>query len=65
MKSGRENIVGILMRRDGLTRREAIDMYNETRSELMDALEGTSCMDPEEVLASELGLEPDYLFDFI
>lgn len=60
-----ENIIKILMNRDGVSYDEAKEMYLNCRSELMDALDGTSCLDPEEVLASELGLEPDYIFDFI
>lgn len=60
-----ENIIKILMNRDGVSYDEAKEMYLNCRSELMDALDGTSCLDPEEVLISELGLEPDYIFDFI
>ncbi len=63
--SGKAKIVDILMRRDGLTRKEAVTMLRNARSEIMDAIEGTSCLDPEDVLADELGLEPDYLFDII
>ena len=58
-------IIDILMRRGGVSREEAKEMYLECRSELMDAIAGTSCLDPDEVLASELGLEPDYLVYFI
>lgn len=58
-------IIRILMRRDGVTYDEAKEMYLDCKSELMDAIAGTSCLDPEEVLASELGLEPDYIFNFI
>lgn len=60
-----ENIIKILMNRDGVSYDEAKKMYLNCRSELMDAFDGTSCLDPEDVLASELGLEPDYIFDFI
>ena len=60
-----ETIVKILMRRDGMTRTEAIEAYEETRSEIMDALNGTSILDPEEVLIGELGLEVDYIFYFL
>lgn len=60
-----ETIIKILMHRDGVTREEAKEMYLDCRSELMDAIAGISCLDPEEVLASELGLEPDYIFYFI
>lgn len=37
----------------------------ENISNIMDAISGTSCLDPEEVLASELGLEPDYFIYFL
>ena len=60
-----ETIINLLMKRDGVSREEAKEMYLECRSELMDAIEDTSCLDPEEVLASELGLEPDYFVYFI
>ena len=58
-------IIRILMERDGVSREEAREMYLECKSELMDAISGTSCLDPEEVLASELGLEPDYFIYFL
>ena len=57
-------IIEILMRRDGITYDDAKEMYEDTRSELLDAIDGTSCLDPEEVLMG-IGLEMDYLFDFI
>jgi hypothetical protein len=53
------------MERDGVTYEEAKEMYEDTKSELMDAIDGTSGLDPEEVLMSELGLEMDYIFDLI
>lgn len=58
-------IIKILMDRDGMTRAEAIEAYRETKSELMDAISGTSVLDPEEVLIGELGLEFDYLIYFL
>ena len=60
-----ESVLDILMRRDGLTKEEAMSLIEETRSELYDAISGTSCLDPEEVMASNLGLEPDYIFDIL
>ena len=57
-------IIEILMRRDGITYEEAKEIYEDTRSELMDAIDGTSCLDPEEVLMG-IGLEMDYIFEFI
>lgn len=58
-------IIKILMERDGLTYDEAKEAYEDTKAELMDAIEGNSCLSPEEVLLGELGLEMDYIFDFI
>ena len=58
-------IIKILMDRDELTYEEAKEMYENTKAELMDAIDGTSCLSPEEVLLEELGLEMDYIFDFI
>ena len=60
-----EKIIEILMRRDGVTYKEAKEMYLNCKEELMDALAGTSCLSPDEVLQYELGLEPDYIFEFI
>lgn len=60
-----ETIVKILMKRDGMTRSEAVEAYMETKAEIMDALNGTSVLDPEDVLIGELGLEVDYIFYFL
>jgi len=58
-------IIRILMRRDGLTYEEAKEAYEDCRAEIMEALEGSSCLSLDEILQAELGLEPDYIFDFI
>jgi len=55
------SVIYILMEREGISRSEAREMVEECRSELFDALEGTSCLDPDDVLMDCLGLEPDYL----
>lgn len=58
-------IIEILMNRDDMTYEEAKQAYEDAKSELMDAIEGNSCLSPEEVLLGELGLEMDYIWDFI
>lgn len=58
-------IIEILMNRDGVSYEEAKEMYLNCKAELEDAIMGTSILDPEEVLMSELGLEMDYIFCFI
>ena len=49
----------VLMKRDKLTHEEADEIIREAR---MQVSEGE---DPEEILADEFGLEPDYIFDLI
>lgn len=61
----RNRVVRILMHRDGLTEKEAVSRVEDTASEIYDAIEGTSCMDPEDIMMDELGLEPDYIFDIL
>ena len=64
-RKGREKVVAILMRRDGLSREDAVITLEDAMSEVYDAIDGTSCLDPEEVWMEETGLEPDYLMDLI
>lgn len=58
MSEGNE-IVSILMRRDDLSLEEAYEQLNEARERL------AAGDDPEEILAEEFGLEPDYIFDLL
>ena len=53
-------IVEILMKRDGMSRKEAEADLDRVRSEF-----DPTCDDPDEVLAIEFGLEPDYIFDLL
>ena len=56
-------VVEILMKRDGLSRREAQDRFNEVK----DMIHGCN-FDPfetEDILIEELGLEMDYIFEFL
>ena len=56
----KNQIVEILIRRDDLTRSEAEEELRRVRAEF-DPLTD----DPEEILAYEFGLEPDYIFDLL
>ena len=58
-------IIKILMNRDGISYKEAEQMYFETKEELMDFFDGVSVLSADEILMSKLGLEEDYIFDFI
>lgn len=54
-----DNIVDILVQRDGMSRREAEEMLEEAKEAVR---EGD---DPEEVLLDWFGLEPDYVFQLL
>jgi len=54
-----ESIKTVIMRRDGLSAAEADEMIAEAKERVYEG------EDPEEVLAEEFGLEPDYIFDLI
>ena len=57
-------VIQILMDRDDLTYDEAKEMYEETQEEIYGALENGD-FDIDDILSSNLCLEPDYIFDFI
>ena len=62
----KEEIIQILMRRDHLTRYEAISVIEEVREEISLAIEdGADLSDIEDILADTLCLEPDYLIEFL
>ena len=55
-----ENIVDILMKRDGLTKQEAIELMEEAKQEMMNNMD-----EAEDIFMEYLGLEMDYIFDFL
>ena len=62
----KENIISILMRRDDMTREEAVNIIEETRDEIACAIEHGAGLDEiEDILADYLMLEPDYLIEFL
>ena len=62
-----EEIIQILMRRDHLSRQEALDLYDECQEAILETLAGNRCSidDLEMILEDYLGLEPDYLLEFL
>lgn len=60
-----KEIIDILIRRDGLTYAEAKEAYLECQEAMLGALECGEFFEVEEILRCELGLEPDYIFNFI
>lgn len=67
-KEGRKTmnrIVRILMNRDGMTESEAKSLYKEVRAEFNDAVAAGDYELAEEIMACDLGLEMDYIFDML
>ena len=58
-------IVEILEKRDGLTRQEAIAEYRRVKELILGTLAKGSIMEVEEILLQEIGLELDYIYNFI
>lgn len=56
-----ENVINILMNRDGMTRDEARELVIETRELLLSA----DVWEADEIIADQLGLEPDYIMDIL
>ena len=56
-------VVEILMKRDGLSRREAQDRFNEVREMIQEC--NFDPFETEDILIEELGLEMDYIFEFL
>lgn len=54
-------IIEILMRRDGITQNEAENLVEECREEVLDAAVRGNYQECEDIVASYLDLEPDYL----
>ena len=56
-----ENVINILVNRDGMTRDEARELVIETREMLLSA----DVWEADEIVADQLGLEPDYIMDIL
>lgn len=60
-----ERIIKILMDRDDMSRKEAIELINDVKEMMQEAIEDGSYIEAEEIFEDELGLEPDYIFDIL
>lgn len=60
-----KEIVNILMKRDGISKSEAISIVQQTKLMIDEAIESGDYDVVEDILASELGLELDYIYNFI
>lgn len=61
-----EQIVSILMRRDGISENEAWDIVEATQEEVLNAISlGAYYDDIADIIACNLGLEPDFIPIFL
>ena len=56
-------VVEILMKRDGLSRTEAQEQFNKVREMIQEC--NFDPVETEDILIEELGLEMDYIFEFL
>ena len=59
----KSEVVEILMKRDGLSRHEAQEQFNEVRDMIQEC--NFDPFETEDILIEELGLEMDYIFEFL
>jgi len=60
-----KEIVMILMRRDGISKEDAIALVKETMKSIRECIEEGDFEAAEDIFTSELRLEPDYLLNLI
>lgn len=66
MVSSIDELISLIMHRDGISRNEAENLVNDCQREIDDAIFHDGTLDlVEEVIADYLGLEPDYLDLFL
>ena len=58
-------VVKILMKRDNMSEADAIELVNETREEINEAIECGDFDYVDDIIADNLGLEPDYAMDIL
>lgn len=59
----KNKVVDILMKRDDMSRTEAQERFNEVRDMIQEC--NFDPFETEDILIEELGLEMDYIFEFL
>lgn len=59
------NLIELLMRRDNISRNEAIEMLFTCKEDLERAVDEGNYNEVDDIIMDDLGLEPDYLFDIL
>lgn len=61
----RNKIIEILINRDGCTEKEAYSIFNQCQKRCLESLESGHSEEIEDIMAEDLGLELDYVFDIL
>ena len=64
-KKKTNQIISILMERDGMTLEEATSHYKYVKELIHEAISSGDYDEVEDIMASEFGLEMDYIFDIM
>lgn len=65
MSNKPNKVVEILMKRDGMTRLDAEELFKEVRATVLSCLDEGDTEGAEDALECDLGLEPDFLDYFL
>lgn len=60
-----EEVIKVLMERDGLDEAEAQEIYDDVMAEVNEAIDDGDPFEAEEIFVSHFGLECDYLLNAI
>lgn len=60
MTKAENEVVEVLIRRDGMSRKDAENYFEETMKEVWDLMESGKAFDAEDAFTEDFGLEPDY-----
>lgn len=65
MTKAENEVVEILIRRDGMSRADAEKYFTETMKEVWDLIESGDTFEAEDAFTNGFGLEPDYFISII
>ena len=61
----KSRIINIIIERDGLSKEEAKYLVEETREMIIEAASKGNYTECDQIIADQLGLEPDYIMDLL
>lgn len=65
MSTKPNQVVQILMKRDGMTQEEAQELFEKVRATVLSCVDEGDYTGAEDAIMDDLGLEMDYIHDFL